>query len=331
MEDRGQKVERGQYYTVNNPFNHTKVREWLEKRENCRWLEPFAGANNIVRMVKTIVPNSVWECYDIEPGDKEVIQKDVLADFPKNFDVIVTNPPYLAKNSARRRGYDKAVEQMGKWEDLYLKCLEECLNNAKFVAAIIPESFIVAEVLKNRLEFVVSLTEKMFDDTEHPVCLAVFGPEEPGEYEIYVGEKLLGGSNKLNNDPINKTKAVGIKFNIPNGRIGLIAVDSTKGASIKFVKGEEIDASEIVHTSRHRTRINAPGIEKKTKKEIAEIIEIANKELKAWRSRTKDVHMSPFMGLRKDGLYRRRIPYKMAAKILQKAINKHEAGRNLTK
>jgi len=311
------KTELGQFYTTTNPFKHPQMLRWLQERgAGARWLEPFAGANNIVRMVQEVLPGSVFVSYDIEPGAKGVQQRDTLTAYPQGFDAVVTNPPYLARNSARRRGLTTALEVMGEWEDLYLRCLEECLAHTKHVAAIIPESFIVSGAHRERLECVISLNEKMFDDTEHPVCLAMFSENRTGDFEVWVGTRRVGMWSDLTEDGLGETRAASMRFNDKKGRIGLMAVDNTKGASIEFVHGTSIPAEEIKHSSRHRTRIHVAGFAKLGKTELAEIIETANEVLAEWRERTGDVLMSPFMGLREDGVYRRRLSYATAAKIL---------------
>lgn len=317
-------MELGQFYTTSNPFKHPRMSRWLRERgAGVKWLEPFAGSNNIVHMVREVVPGANFTSYDVEPGAKDVRRRDTLRSYPKGFDVVVTNPPYLAKNSARRRGYTGAVTTMGEWDDLYLRCMDECVRGTRYVAGIIPESFITSGKLRNRLEFVISLNQKMFDDTEHPVCLAVFSEEESDDFEVWVGERRIGSWSEIAGDSLSQVQAVKMEFNNKSGRIGLMAVDNTKGPSIAFVHGRDIPAAEIKHSSRHRTRIHVPGLAKLSKEEIEKVIRTANEELLDWRGRTGDVLMSPFMGLREDGVYRRRLDYATGAKLLTLAGERH--------
>ena len=69
------------------------------------------------------------------------MQCDTILNYPVGYDVAITNPPYLAKNSATRR---KLKYSYPEYEDLYQKCLEVMLEKTQFVAAIIPESFITS-------------------------------------------------------------------------------------------------------------------------------------------------------------------------------------------
>jgi len=322
MAKQGSKVELGQFYTTANPFTHPRARRWIEEiGPGKKWLEPFAGANHIVHMINAIAGEQRWESFDIEPGDPTVHQRDVLADFPQGFDVVATNPPYLAKNSARRRGYTKALTVMGEWDDLYLRCIDTCLRHVPHVAAIIPESFIANGKLRERLDFVISLNQIMFTDTEHPVCLAVFGPQDRDDFEVWVGERLIGTWGGITERGTFRSRgATMMRFNDPRGKVGLLAVDNTREESIRFVPAREVPKTEIKHSSRHRTRIHVPGLTKRNSVEVGEVLDEANRILARWRRGTGDVLLSPFMGLREDGYYRRRLDYATAGSILGQAI-----------
>ena len=43
---------------------------------------------------------------------------------PEGYDFIITNPPYLAKNSSTRKGF--SWHKDNKYDDLYKFCLEKC-------------------------------------------------------------------------------------------------------------------------------------------------------------------------------------------------------------
>ena len=63
------KREYGQYYTVNNPFQHELFKKWMElaHKANDVILEPFAGANNILKLIEDAGYKCEWKCYDIDP------------------------------------------------------------------------------------------------------------------------------------------------------------------------------------------------------------------------------------------------------------------------
>lgn len=115
------KIEHGQFYTINNPFDHKMFKQWLSlipNIENQVFLEPFAGINNITRLIEELGIDNKWKCYDINPDVNTentnpkypIVINNSFNNFPDNHNVIITNPPYLAKNSAKRRGYLSLIQ-----------------------------------------------------------------------------------------------------------------------------------------------------------------------------------------------------------------------------
>ena len=319
----------GQFFTITNLFNIDPFHKWLKSVPNYKaieFLEPFAGGNNIVSMIRDLGYKNEWKCFDIDPVDEEenstpefpVVKADTLKNYPSNFQVAITNPPYLAKNSATRRGISFPLS---KHDDLYKVALEVMLENTPFVAAIIPESFITSGLFHNRLSAVVSLTCKMFEDTEVPVCLALFIPEcnkpDPKDFEIFSENRSIGNFAKLKKY-IEGFEGDGLswKFNDPSGCIGLHAVDGVFKASIRFVAGGTISSDKVKNSSRSVTRIGCPGL---STEQVEIIITEANTILDKRRDKTKDAFMTSFKGLREDGRYRRRLDFAQAREILNLA------------
>jgi hypothetical protein len=325
------KITHGQFYTKGNPFTNKVFKKWFNSIpdvSNKTFVEPYAGANNIIKLLKEAKCNIIdtqWSAYDIDPEAIQhntvpkikVVKQDTIKHYPKA-EVCITNPPYLAKNSATRKNFNI---DFGTHSDLYEICLEQMLKGSKWVAAIIPESFISRGIFTERLYAVISLNWNMFDDTEFPVCLALFTPTENTGYTVYVGETFIGKmGNIINEEKKLLTTNVdnNIKFNIPDGKIGLKAVDNTVGESIGFVRGETILSSKVKHTSRAITRIQ---LEKTyTDTQYDNIISEANNILKTYRETTGDVLLTSFKGLRKDNKYRRRLDFNTANKILCQAV-----------
>ncbi|NDW10684.1 DUF5053 domain-containing protein [Dysgonomonas sp. 520] len=320
---------RAKHYTNNNPFNHQMFKEWLYQIPNhhkLKYLEPFAGSNNIIQLAQDINNNiNDWSCYDIEPPitnnvpQYKIIKRDTIKSFPSGYDVIITNPPYLGKSSASRR---KLNFPDTHYDDLYKLCLDIMLNNCPYVAAIIPESFITSGLFHNRLFGVISLNSKMFNDTDCPVCLGLFIPnnQDNGDFKVYIGDDYVGMYNdskqydlseyvKSNNNWV---------FNDSQGSIGVKCVDSQKGADIYFHRGEIIDPNKIKVSSRAFTRIG--GLPENI--DLDRFIAECNKELGLYRDNTKDIFMTSFKGLRKDGKYRRRIDFKTIRYILNKVLKR---------
>jgi hypothetical protein len=196
------KRENGRYFTINNPFNNPAFFKWSKKAglSQKTILEPFAGANHLIETLQSMEICNNYKSYDIFPNNINVEYCDTLKKFPSGFDVCVTNPPYLAQNSAKRRGlkFPKC-----KYDDLYKFSLDKCLQNCNFVAAIIPASFLNADIFTNRLTDYILLNGKMFLDTDHPVCLALFSPKSSNT-KIYYGNEFIGNLKDLKRKAQNK-------------------------------------------------------------------------------------------------------------------------------
>ena len=134
------KRELGQYFTTYNPFQNSGFLNWSKECDLSKTtiLEPFAGSNNLINMLQDMGLCSDFKSFDIEPKNKFVKRRDTLKNFPKGFKVCITNPPYLAQNSAKRRNleFPNII-----YDDLYKYSLEKCLENCDYVGAIIPASF----------------------------------------------------------------------------------------------------------------------------------------------------------------------------------------------
>jgi hypothetical protein len=316
------KRELGQYFTVENPFSHPLFKEWMALsgyKDEDVILEPFAGANNILKLMDESGYHNEWKCYDIEPPEENAFPKykveyrDTIKEFPEGYKMCVTNCPYLGKSSARRRKIDYPWEE----DDLYKVCLNRMLDNCEYVAAIIPESFITADIHQDRLWGVVSLTCKMFSDTDCPVCLAMFTPKGSEETKIYASEEYLGTMEELSSiDLTGDTKYHNWVFNDKEGTIGVKTVDNQKGNDCKFFDGDNIKPDDIKISSRAFTRVS--GLPENVDKE--EFFSLCNKILEDYRAKTKDVLMTSFKGLRTDGKYRRRLDFRTVRCIMNRAL-----------
>lgn len=321
----------GQFYTNKNIFKNPAFIKWFSsidsnKRKNI--LEPFAGSNGIIKMLDNLGFIQEFTSYDIMPRDEQVQYRDTLIDFPIGYSVAITNPPFLAKNSATRRSLSN---NFGEYNDLYEYCIDKCLKHVEYLAAIIPESFITNQLFdKSRLFAVISLAEKnIFKDTEHPVCLALFNPEKQTDYKIYCNDDLIGTSEELKEKEkslLNNNKHdFEVFWHHPQGQIGLEVIDATeKKKKIHFVKGDMIIPEEVNFQSRLRTRVLILDKEGKPikKGKITQIIKESNHFLNHYREITNDVFLTAFKGLRNDGFYRRRLDFTKARLIFDASLAK---------
>lgn len=316
------KRELGQYYTQNNPFIHPLFIEWMDLVDkNETVLEPFAGANNILKLMYESGYELKWKCYDIAPSQNNVFpefiveERDTLEDFPKGYNICITNCPYLGKSSARRRHIYYPWDE----DDIYKVSLNRMLENCQYVAAIIPESFITADIHKDRLFGVISLTCKMFDDTDCPVCLALFTPYKNKNIKMYSNDIYLGTLEELSNISLTgDTSYHHWVFNDKDGNVGVKTVDNQKENDCKFFYGEKINPNDIKVSSRAFTRIS--GLPENINRD--EFLKICNEILTKYRVDTKDVLMTSFKGLRSDGKYRRRLDFRTVRCILNQALRR---------
>jgi hypothetical protein len=316
------KVAHGRFFTMVSPFGSAPFASWLDLvPADALFVEPFAGANNLVRMVSQVRAGLEWSSFDIEPQHRDVEARDTLSDFP-TFDrpvAVVTNPPYLAKNVARRRGMTGAAERCGRYDNLYLACLARCLEHARWVAAIVPESFAGSGEFRDRLIDVVVADRQLFTDTEVPVCLALWGEHPRSDFSVWRGRRRLGCWGELWAKWPGPSPGGGrLRFNDPDGAIGLVAVDSPAGATIRFCDPGGIERSEVQNSSRHRTRISVADLDSH---HYAQVIDAANERLGELRKATGDVGLTSFMGFRRDGEYRRRLDYTVARNLLGSVLD----------
>lgn len=305
--DNNSKRQSGCYDTKGNPFMLAPFKEWAE-RINIKKrlvLEPFAGANNIVRHLHKLHFTS----YDIHPRDAKVRQRDTIRDFPKGYEVVITNPPWLAKNSAKRRGLFFPKTQH---DDLYKHCLELCLRNCNYIAALIPATFLQSRLFRERLEvFIVLHDRNMFSETDNPVALALFG-DEVKTTKIYYDDQFIGELDALEKHLPRSNYTSKIRFNDPFGELGFVAFDNTSEPTIRFCQGEELAQYHIKQSTRMITRIDVG------RKVDDDIIISLNRSIDHFRKRTFDIFLTPFKGMRKDGMYRRRMDYTLARRLISK-------------
>jgi len=311
-----EKIRLGRFYTTQNIFSYPQFQEWFNKalkESNNLVLEPFAGSNNLIKMLQDKGYEFDFVSYDINPNSSEVKKRDTIKDFPHGYKLIITNPPYLAKNSANRK---KITGDWGKYDDLYKLCLEKMLTHCQYVAAIVPASFINSDLFLNRLHSYTLLNSKMFTDTETPACLVLFSPHKSDfiylyEKDRYVGE-LYSLKKKLTKILTNSvSKSMEIRFNDKNGNIGLCAIDNTRAPSIAFIPSWLVPKKRIKTSSRHLTRISI--------KEKVDL-DLLNEKLAQIREFTCDFLLTPFRGLRKDGKFRRRLDFQLARKIIESCV-----------
>jgi hypothetical protein len=301
------KKQLGQYYTRKNPFEHEAFYKWAKnsKLPKVKLLEPFAGSNHIINILQEMDLCDEHTSFDIMPTNSNVGYRDTIKHFPQNYSVCVTNPPWLAKNIATYKGLDFPQT---KHDNLYKLCLELCLKNSQHLAILLPESFIRAGIFTERLSDFISITSSsIFQDTDSPVGLALFENKIVKDTRVWSNNDYIGDLSKLLNTKPIADKNTRVIFNREDGNVGLIALDNTKEASIRFCDVEELSDYKVKPTGRHITKIKVDG-------DVC--IDSWNDAINIFRDKTKDILITSYKGLRKDGMYRRRCDWGLARGII---------------
>lgn len=291
-----------------NPFSYKAFTDWIHKHKlkNETVLEPFAGSNSIIKMLQSVGFADRYQSYDKYPRSRSVQKKDTLAFYPKGFKLCITNPPWLYKPSAVKRGLNFPKTD---YDDLYKLSLSLSLKNNEYIGFLIPASFIQSGLFHERLERVIFLNRPLFSDTETPVCLALFGSEAKDKITVYDDEEYIGSYEELKAYLPPAGPGGELKFNEQDGALGLIAIDNHKAPSIRFCEGRELEDYPIKNSSRAITRITGASADKKLLKKL-------NHYITEFRHGTRDIFLTPFKGLRKDNKYRRRMDYALARNII---------------
>ena len=145
----------------------------------------------------------------------------------------------------------------------------------------------------------------------------MFGPIPTDDFEIYLWNERIGTYQGLKQFGLEYKGDVKIKMNVPEGVLGVYAVDSTSGPTIRFVNGSEIDPASIKVSSRFYSRIQVDGVDESN---VDALVANLNKLLATYRELTGDVFMTASKGLRKDAKYRRRLSWEDVKALIERGI-----------
>ena len=323
------KVSLGSFYTTKSGWLTDQVRAFLQKalaETNGCLLDPFAGDGHLLEAIKNdpVLGKNVRKVngYDIQ-GDVWPVNDSLVAIPNPERATIVTNPPYLANHSAKRKGVDQLVAKYfanSTQKNLYKIALEKSLASADYVVAIIPETFLLSTFPKHRLELAVVIQDSLFGDTDAPALVACFTKDERADAHIFTGNQSIGNLSEILGLRESTAPKHRIVFNDPKGRIGLRAVDGSDGKSpIAFVAAKDFGYpnDSVAVSSRLMTYLDLPDI---GEADLAAVIEQANKILLQIRLASGDLVLAPFKGNDRSGRRRRRLDYGLARKILNQAI-----------
>jgi len=327
MTELNKKKSLGQYFTHAPLWAKPHIIKFIKDSGTKIAFDPFAGNGDLLKFSSQI---GYTETYGLDIDEKLNWEKnDSLITIPKlENSIIITNPPYLAKYSAKRKGIYSTVSKYFRnngYDDLYKVGLNKILEASNYIVAIIPETFINSTFSKDRVKSITILEENPFLDTEVPVCVVCFDNNDRDlkEIEVYKNDQFIGYLGYIENFRKVPKNIININFNEKNGQVALRAVDTTNpNEKIKFLLLDDLDydRNKIKVSSRLITIIDIPFINN-----INDFIKICNKILYEYREDISDIILSPFKGNMKDGIRRRRLDYRTARAILEEAyleINK---------
>ena len=319
----------GQFFTEGSCWLRPQVVAFIRATKCKKAYDPFAGTGCLFDPVQQAVPE-IEKCIglDIDRNLGWPIN-DSLVKIPHEENaVIVTNPPYISNYSAARKkiGTDlKKYFDSTDYDDVYLLALDKMLEAQKNVVAIIPETFINSPYRqKHLLKSITVLEDNPFLDTDTPVVVVCFDSiEKPySEIQIYKDSEFVCTLDDVERCRMVPDNSVKLKFNDPDGWLGVRCVDTTDPNNmLHFDFKENIDYNwekGIKVSSRLLTLISMDVPEKKRQAFIDE----CNSILDEVRTRSHDIILSPFKGNMKNGVRRRRLDFMTCRAIIERAYHK---------
>lgn len=313
------KKDLGQYFTQSSVWLKPQIQDFIISSGVSSILDPFCGQGDLLKVAEGL---GFINCigYDIDASLNWEIN-DSLNYIKETDALILTNPPYLAKNSAKRRKSPSYKYFEGNtYSDLYLIAIDRILNSAEKAVAIIPESFLQTGLFHDRLHSLTVIEDNPFADTECPICVACFDEKNKSLNDIGIYKNndfifTLDELNKLRKTPKNNLP---ISFNDRSGEIGIRCIDGVSlKSNICYSRPDKLnyDLNKICNSSRS---ITVAGIE--TDKPIEKIISAANEILFEYRDKTKDLLLCAFKGNQNDNTRRRRLDFSTARAIMEEAV-----------
>lgn len=315
------KTELGQFFTVNSLWLKEHIKKFIRMSECNTIYDPFAGTGELLKLL--ISQNKKYKAVGLDIDKRFGWEyNDSLVNIPHiDNAIIITNPPYLAKQSASRKRIDLSKYFFNtKYNDIYLLALDNMLKAQNYVVAIIPESFINSVFnKKNLLHSITILEDNPFIDTETPVCIVCFDGifKDYKDIKVYKNDNLISNLYSVYEARLKPTNELNIKFNDLSGWLGLRAVDSSNdNKKISFALKENMKYDwdrNIKISSRHITLINVD-----IPIHLRNIfVQKANEKIQEIRTKSADLVFTAFKGNTKKGIRRRRIDFKLVRAILE--------------
>lgn len=319
-----EKVSEGKFHTKGDSWLFPQIIEFIKSTNSKFVLDPFAGNGDMLNVIQRelkLMPLG----FDIDQKLSWRIN-DSLVEIPAcdSGTIIVTNPPFLAKYSASRKG---VITQVAKYyadnppyDDLYKIALTKITKASKNAIVIVPETYMSDQILSYLCSSITIIEENLFQDTTQPVCILAFDGihKKASDVIIYKNSKKVTNLGVLNDCKILPLNKYDIKFNDLSGQIGLQGVDLTKPEDcIKFMPLEALkyDRASISSSSRLYSAIKIPDTFYTKDLPLK-----CNIILNSLREKSYDLIFSAFKGNTNEGKRRRRLDFYTARAIIEYAI-----------
>ena len=218
------KTSLGAFYTKKNPFIYQQIKQLpFLQFKHLKVAEPFAGQGDLIKHLRSIGFKNDVKMYDINPQNKDTIKWDSLKSIPKT-EMIITNPPWLSLNIAKSK---KLKVNFFGHNNLWKRALELILSSCSYALVVLPQLFIRKGLFQDRLISVTTLPFDTFLETEHPSCLAVFGPKQTSDFAIFKQHKYIGQASKLKSlfeSVLNPDKTLVVQHHVFNGNLGFKSI-----------------------------------------------------------------------------------------------------------
>jgi hypothetical protein len=315
------KINFGQFFTVKDKWLLPQIARFIKSCSKTKCIDPFAGRGDLFKALE-LFNFSEFLGYDIYEKNGWLVN-DSLISIPKHKDtLLVTNPPYLSKNSAKRQNLSNySYFNNNDYVDLYQIAIDKALSVYDSCIFIIPETYIRSTFFKHHVNSITIVEDSPFEDTDCPVCVVCFKYNKDIfkdiNYDIFKNEVFLLEYKELEYRLLKYSTKTNLKmdFNNKEGNLGVRAVDGTNpNDRIMFCAPKDLnyDLGTIKNSSRAITVVDVScDIDDR-------FLFKSNELLEDFRMRTYDLTMAPFKNNNKNNKRRRRLDFATARMLINK-------------
>jgi len=198
------KRQLGQFFTTNADY----ILQGFEKSVRGKKItDPFAGSRDLMIWSKKYGAKTV-KGFDIDKNlvdNKEVFYNDSLNN-PKEYDFVITNPPYLHKNKADKETKSSCFSgDKSLFEDLYQVSLK-VISKSNEGIVIVPLNFLSAEnsekirqIFFNKFKItrLNIFTQQVFDDTTYNVVSFHYTRKDPNIDKMIFYAHIFPNNHKV--------------------------------------------------------------------------------------------------------------------------------------